>query len=394
MEEDQLMENRIKGVLNCPFLSKEQNKTMKEFDAYLIALGHPLHTRQAYAYFMKDLAMVIEKPFEQADRKDIERFLASKAKFSRMTQFKNRVFVKSFYRKLFNYEEGYPENVKWIKRNRPDVRKNPQDMITEEEYHKLMNAFNNSRDKCLLAMLMDLGLRAGEMLKINIEHIKFYEDYISIWIQTSKTFQGEVFATKCIPYLTTWLEAHPFKNNKKFPLFVNMKSGKRLTASGIRKLLNNAKRKASISQDRKIYPHLFRFTAATRDSLKYTEPILRKKFRWKPNSGMPAYYQNIANEDYKTAVVDFNEELLKCEVCGHKNPITLEFCQNCKRPLRIETAIEQADKVSKTQSKKMILDFFRTLIENSDNPEELLRKMVKTNPEMKKQLGELVEDKV
>lgn len=394
MEEEKLIEARIAGILDCSELSAEQKKTMKEFDAYLIALGHPHHTRQAYAYFLKDLGRVIQRPFEQAERKDIETFLRSKVKFSRMTQFKNRVFVKAFYKKLFNIEEGYPELVKWIKRNRPDVRKNPQDMITEEEYLRILGVCRNPRDKCLIAMLMDLGLRAGELLRVNIGHIKFYDDYVSIWIQTSKTFQGEVFATKCIPYLTAWLEAHPDKRNGNAPLFISMSSGERLSAQGLRKFIRGAKRKAGVAEGRRIYPHLFRFTAATRDSIKYTEPILRKKFRWKPDSQMPSYYQNISNTDYKNVVVENNGngQLLSCEVCGHKNPVTLEFCQNCHRPLRIEKAVENAEKLkSEKQAKKMILDFFKTLIENSDDPENLLRKMVKKDEKMKKQLAELVE---
>ncbi len=41
-------------------------------------------------------------------------------------------------------------------------------------------------------------------------------------------------------------------------------------------------------------------------------------------------------------------------------------------------AVENAEKLkSEKQAKKMILDFFRTLIENSEDPEKLLRKMVK-----------------
>jgi site-specific recombinase XerD len=395
MANEKTLENRIKGIFNSPDLSQEQKKTMKEFDAYLIALGHPIHTRQAYAYFMKSLALVIQKPFEQADRKDIEMFLASKTQFSRMTQFKHRVFVKSFYKKLFNYDNDYPENVKWIKRNRPDVRKNPQDMITEEEFSAMINACTNPRDKCLLSMLMDLGLRAGELLKINLEHIKFYDDYISIWVQTSKTFQGEVFAVKCIPHLTTWMEAHPLKNTKKAPLFINSKDSERLSQQGLRQIIRRIKKKAGIHQERRIYPHLFRFTTATKDSLKYTEPILRKKFRWRPNSSMPAYYQSISSEDYKNTVVDSNGQgqMIKCDVCGHVNPVTLEFCQNCHRPLRIDDAVDKADKVSKRPSRKMVLDFLRTLIENSDDPEQLLRRMVKNDPKMRKQLGELVDNK-
>ena len=394
MEEEKLIENRIKGILNSPELSPEQTKTMKGFDAYLIALGYPLQTRQAYAYFMRDLARVIKKPFEQADRKDVEEFLKTKVEFSRMTQFKHRVYMKSFYKKLFNCEEGYPENVKWIKRNKPDVRKNPHDMITEAEYEKLMEACKSPRDRCFLAMLMDLGLRSGELLRITLGHIKFYDDYVSIWIQTSKTFQGEVFATKCVRQLTTWMEAHPDKGNKNAPLFINMRDGKRLSAQGLRKLVRDAKKKAGIPADRRIYPHLFRFTAATRDSIKYTEPILRKKFRWKQDSLMPSYYQSIANEDYRDVIVgnNGNGQMLKCDICGHENPVSLEFCRNCHRPLRMEKAFEQAENIkSEKQAKKMILDFFKTLIENSDEPEALLKRMVKNDPKLKKQMAELVD---
>jgi len=121
-------------------------------------------------------------------------------------------------------------------------------------------------------------------------------------------------------------------------------------------------------------------------------PVLRKKFRWKPNSNMPAHYQNIANEDYRKAVVGGDENLLKCSVCGCKNPISLEFCKNCHRLLRVEEAIEKAESIrSGRESKRLILDFFRTLIENSEQPEELLRKMVKNDEKMRKKLAELVD---
>ena len=242
MSED-VLKKRLKGVLNSPELSPEQRQTMNDFDSYLASLSHPLHTRCTYVYHLRALAGVIKKPFEKAERKDIEKFLLSKADKSKMTQFSARVLVKSFYKKLFNCAEGYPENVAWIKRNRPDVRKNPQDMITEEEYHKLMQACQNPRDKCIFSMLSDIGLRVGELLRIDIGHITFREDYVAIWIQTSKTFQGEVYAIKSIPYLTAWIEAHPNKKDKNAPLFVNFVNGRRFTAQGLRQNLRFLKKR-------------------------------------------------------------------------------------------------------------------------------------------------------
>ena len=65
-------------------------------------------------------------------------------------------------------------------------KKLPEDMLTEEEIIKMINAAPNTRDKAMIGLLWDIGSRIGEVGALKIKHIKFNE-YGAVILINGKT---------------------------------------------------------------------------------------------------------------------------------------------------------------------------------------------------------------
>ena len=72
-------------------------------------------------------------------------------------------------------EDDYPPEVKWIKLGaaKSRARKLPEDMITQEEVLRLINAAKVSRDRAFVSTLYESGCRLGELLPLKIGQLQF-----------------------------------------------------------------------------------------------------------------------------------------------------------------------------------------------------------------------------
>jgi len=90
---------------------------------------------------------------------------------------------------------------------------------------------------------------------------------------------------------------------------------------------------------KRIHPHLFRHTAATRAASFMTEQEMKVHFGWDAGSNMAAIYTHLSGEQvenkllnhYGLKVVENNgkETLIQCPKCQKLNPKTAKFCGNC-----------------------------------------------------------------
>ncbi|RPJ77425.1 MAG: site-specific integrase [Alphaproteobacteria bacterium] len=128
----------------------------------------------------------------------------------------------------------------------------------------MIDTASNKRDKAIIALLWDIGVRIGEVGNLRIRNIKFDDVGISILVN-GKTGPRRVRAVWNVNYLKEWLEEHPDQNDPEAPLWFNFaKKTKRLEAmqyGAIRMQLDKIYKKAGISK--KIHLHLY----ATRDVL-------------------------------------------------------------------------------------------------------------------------------
>ncbi len=131
----------------------------------------------------------LNKDARQADRRDTEQVVMAINKGKRrdqngkgtsidlasITKRKLKQNLRSFYKWLYGKDE-YPDIVKWVKVGTEVKNKLPEEMLNEEEIKKLIEVCRNQRDKTIIALLWDTGMRIGELLNLKIKDISLTEN--------------------------------------------------------------------------------------------------------------------------------------------------------------------------------------------------------------------------
>jgi len=173
---------------------------------------------------------------------------------------------RTFFR--YCYGEGY---ISTIPTNRIKNVRQPKLMLrgfTEDEILKMLNYCNGNdflslRNKTMLAMFFDTGMRLTEVLTLRPDQIK--EDYIVVYGKGSKERVVPVS-----PYLGRLLMKYKIARDKYFDssnltpkslVFVSYR-GKQLTAEAITKFMRIVASAVGVSEDVRVSPHTCRHTFA------------------------------------------------------------------------------------------------------------------------------------
>jgi len=90
------------------------------------------------------------------------------------------------------------------------------------------------RNKAALTLLWDLNARPHEVTLLKIKHIRLKEKYGEGEIpHEAKTGTGPILLTCSFPYVSDWLNEHPFKNESNASLICNIKTGSPITAEAL-----------------------------------------------------------------------------------------------------------------------------------------------------------------
>ncbi len=83
------------------------------------------------------------------------------------------LLLKSFYKQCFGEGLYYPKSVGWLKTSikRTEMLL-PEDILDEEDIQKMIDTVTNQRDKAIIALLFDSGIRAGELLSMRKKDIE------------------------------------------------------------------------------------------------------------------------------------------------------------------------------------------------------------------------------
>lgn len=194
-------------------------------------------------------------------REHLEAFLAD------LTERVSPATVAKHYRsmqQLFRWlvEDGEIERSPMERMRPPAVPEQPVDIFTDEELTRLLaackgNTFENRRDTALFRMLLDTGMRAGELAGLGTADI---DDEQSIAFVMGKGRRG-----RAVPYGSKTADAlrryrrvrttHPMAASDR--LWLGKKG--RLTDSGMRQILE---RRAAEAKVENVHPHRFRHTYA------------------------------------------------------------------------------------------------------------------------------------
>jgi len=328
-----------------------------------------------YLRFFVFLSSVFEKDFEKAVKEDIEGIVATinTKDYSPVTKHDYKVLLKRFYKWLKGNDEEYPPEVKWIKSNlKRNEKKLPGEgeLITPEDVAKLIETSEYPRDKAFVSLLYESGCRIGEVGSLRIGNISF-DKYGTVITVSGKTGSRKIRVVSSTPHLRTWLNSHPFKNDKDKPLWINFGARGHNQAtdySAFKMILTRLFKKAGINKRHN--PHLFRHSRATYMANHLTEFQMNQYFGWIQGSEMPATYVHLSGKEVDKAILEMNglqkrkedkdkPQIKICPRCEAINDANDTYCSKCsfildeKEAIKLQT--QQKEQENMTDLSKEIL---------------------------------------
>jgi integrase/recombinase XerD len=207
------------------------------------------------------------------------RFSGKKDPLSEKTLRNHWVALKSFFRWL---EIDLEINNLMAKVPSPKPKNSPIEPLKKEEIEMLLKAARNTRmaattkrtsfsmrrptalrDVSLILMLLDTGLRAGELIALNIEGVDLSTGKVIIKHGPPGGAKGKIgrilfIGVRTRKALWKYLRSRGKDLDAREPLFVSIHD-RRMTSNGLRLIIKSLAKKAGIKS---CYPHLLRHTFA------------------------------------------------------------------------------------------------------------------------------------
>lgn len=252
---------------------------------------------------MQTLRIVCErwknKPFDEWDEDDLKDVLVEIETGGYTPQTINE-FRKGL-RKFFKWLKGEEwKGLKLLKGEKKDRRK--PDVLSEEEILRMIDAARNPRDKAIIAVGYEAGLRIGELAGLKWKDVMWTDDGARIKV-SGKTGERVVPIVMAVPYLVRWMECHPCYDaargiDPNAYVFVKIGAPRYGEAMGYKmlsKVIKEAAQRAGIK--RKIRPHILRHSRATVLANRLTEAQMNVFFGWVQGSEMSRVYVHLSGRD-------------------------------------------------------------------------------------------------
>ena len=365
-----------------------QNKAcIKQFysDCALEGLSKPRLTKNIEV--LRFLGENLKKDFDQAtidDLKALVRIIDDKD-YAAWTKVTYKVVLKRFYKWLKGNNEEYPAEIKWLKvaRGTADNQMLSQnDLISEEEVQKVIEAASNPRDKAFLATLAESGCRIGELGNLCINNIALDKNGAVLTV-TGKTGSRRIRIIQSVPHLATWLNCHPLRTNPDAPVWVNLcLPHKHMGYAGFCRIVRETFELAGIKK--RCNPHLFRHSRASTMANHLTEFQMNHYFGWEQGSNMPSTYVHLSGKDLDGAILKMNGldpdapiafKPRKCLLCAAINAPDSAYCGKCGT---------RHDLKPQEQQNLIVIEDKR-----QSNPQEMLNLLIK-DPAVQKILAEKI----
>jgi integrase/ribosomal protein L40E len=331
-------------------------------------------------------ARLLKKDFDQATKEDIERLLGAllsrQPSYSPETLGTYRAMLKNFMTWVivpdrFPTTRDLPPQVSWITSHvkaRDKKRLDRRDLLTPEDIEKLLGVIHNPRDKALVSVLWETGCRIAEIGNLQLKHITKGKHGYLLDVN-GKTGRRSPIIISSAPYLTVWLQNHPFANNPESPLWVHYQYNEKplqLKYDSIRYLLIRYFERAGIKKP--IRPHLFRHSRATfvLANAIMNEQQAKCYFGWTPSSSMLATYSHLIDQDANNAILRENNltpvqqrnlelQPVTCRICNEINPPRAEYCAKCGAVLDLRKAYEHQETANLKD--ELFINVFRLLVQ-------------------------------
>lgn len=250
----------------------------------------------------------------------------------------------------------------------PQRKHDPDEEITDAELDAMLDAANQfdsaSREKALIALLRDTGLRIGAVLSFQMKHVDFENNRATLTINTDanvKDADGPKPVTWSRAYVANWITDHPRPDVDNAALIHKTRMWDESEDGALRqqyagRRIQEIATAAGLNPER-IHAHLFRGTAISewmRDPEMDSQAI-KHRVDWGEDSSQFEAYSRVSDEEWNDVIFsrygigdddhdDAGHGLDTCPHCQSALRGGERFCPACAGPLK-SAAAEKVDVV-------------------------------------------------
>ena len=376
------IEMRLREISNSALISEANKKMIMRFHSAIISEGLHKATIHNYLNRLFNLAKLIEKDFEKANKEDIVQVVQKleSLEWATATKASHKILLKKFYKWLRNSEENYPDEVRWIKTRQRNLRKLPEEILTEDDIKKMVEAAEWLRDKAFIFGLYESGCRIGEFATLQLKNVSS-DKHSTILIVDGKTGGRRIRLFASSPLIQTWIENHPHKDDPNASLWICQGTKNKhepLSYAACNCLVKRVAEQAGIKK--RVHLHAFRHARATFLASKLPESQLRQIMGWTADSNMVAIYVHMSGRDTDEALLKIHgvkteEQKVPtltqkvCSRCSHVNSSISKFCSKCAMALNERTIIDVDEK------RRECDEVMRTLMQDNEFKALMTRKI-------------------
>ncbi len=182
-------------------------------------------------------------------------------------------------------------------------QKGPRDVLTVVEVQAMLSAAGSLRNRCLIAVLYETGVRNSEVAALKVGQVLPTDDHYRIWFDRVKgrTPKHWGYIVGSASKLREWLGKHPFARDPEAPLFPTI-HGTPMHRTAIWHIVKMAGKRAGITKP--VFPHTFRHTRATHLlQQNVTESKIKALLGWTQGSPMLGRYSHLASQDVEADIL-------------------------------------------------------------------------------------------
>lgn len=231
-----------KILANVPLNNK--SLLLKEANDFLSSqIGKSKNTKRLYKHILKRLIRNIKTSTKKLTTKDVLAYLSDLEKsVSRNTLRVHVTVLKTFFN-----ASGYNSIAEKLK----PIKANPKPPLTlsKDDIDRMIQTTHTVRDKLIILLLYNTGIRVSELVTIKVEDINFHEQIIRVLGKGSK-MRLVLVNSETLQVLQSYL------NDRETGPVIN------LSTSYVRQIVKQLAKKAGITNWHKIHPHLLRHAFA------------------------------------------------------------------------------------------------------------------------------------
>jgi site-specific recombinase XerD len=358
----------IKRLINKLKLKDRTKNTIK-------SLENPLKQAQEW----------IGKPLEDASYKDISSYISfvkANGNVSTDKKWKDKKHslsgstIHSIQRKLLQFykfcydETDNPKYLKLIRQIDNDKVDSPKsdieakDISTPAEIKRVINVATLERDRCIVAVLFESGMRISEFMALTLDMVEMIDEgdikKVIFHIPNEegcKTGARDVSCVEVYGYVEDWLKCN--SSSKFMPL----------TTDAVRKIIAGLYEKAGINKP--CHPHMLRHSAITYAAhIKMTETAMSYRFWGIPHSSMVNRYIHLSQQSQDEGYLAAKGLTKKDNEDKTKNSISSR-CVECGRLIQNGSLCKQCEEIKHQEFRIKRLEKALKIIEeiHSGEPE-------------------------